>query len=196
MSNTEKEFSPIESLNLIRSMIETTRYSLKDSSHYYLMWGYAVVFGCLLQYVLKVVYHYPYHYRAWFITLLAMVIHFVFVYRDRKKESVETFIGDAYGKLWMAVGLSFFVMCMIFSRIGFQYAFPFFIMMYGIGTFVSGSLIKFKWLQWGGALCGILAIVSAYLPYDQQILMTALAIIVSYIIPGHILRFSTRKENL
>jgi hypothetical protein len=193
--DNDKEFSPLESLNLIRSMIETTRYSLKDSSHYYLMWGYTVVIGCLLQYVLKVEYHYPRHYHAWFITIVALVIHFAFVYRDRKHDKVETFISDAYGKLWMAVGLSFFVMSMIFVRIGFQYAFPFFILMYGIGTFVSGSLIKFKWLQYGGAICGVLAILCSYVSYDNQILLTALALVISYIIPGHLLRLSTPKQN-
>jgi hypothetical protein len=194
MNTTEKDFSPMESLYIIRSMIETTRFSLKDSSHYYLMWGYTVVIGCILQYVLKVVYEYPRHYQAWYITIGALVVHFIFVYHDRKKQTVETFISNAYGKLWMAIGLSFFVMCIIFSKIGFQYSYPFFIMMYGIGTFVSGSLIRFKWLQFGGAACGILAIVCVFLPYDQQILLTAAALIISYIIPGHLLRSATPKQ--
>jgi hypothetical protein len=196
MEKSEKEFSPQESLRLIQSMIETTKSSISDSSHYFLLWGWAVFMGCVLQYILLAVVNYPHHYYAWFITPLALILHSFFIVRDRKRERVKTFINDANNYLWTAIGLSFFVMSFIFSKIGWQYCFPFYILIYGIGTFVSGNLIRFKPLVIGGIVNLVLAIIAAYLPYNAQILMTAFAILVSYIIPGHMLRIYYRKTNL
>lgn len=197
MSNQQSEFGAAESLDLIRRMIETTKASIKDSSHYFLLWGWATMIGCIVQYVLMNVVHYKHHYYAWFITPVALIIHFVFIAKDRKTEKVETYISQANGYLWMAIGFSFLVLAFIFSRIGWQYSFPFYILFYGLGTSVSGALLQFKPMVLGGASCFVFAAVAAYIPYDLQILLTAFAILVSYIIPGCLLRLRHRhtKQN-
>jgi hypothetical protein len=195
MQKSEKEFSPQESLQLIQSMIETTKSSISDSSHYFLLWGWATMLGCLGQYILLMA-GYPKHYYAWFITLVAVVVHVFFILRDRKKEKVKTFINEANGYLWSAIGFSFMVLAFVFSRIGWQYCFPIYILLYGLGTYVSGGLIKFKPLQIGGLLNFLIAAITVYLPYNNQMLMCALAILTSYIIPGHLLRIHYRKTHL
>ena len=195
MHTEVKDFNPEESLALIRSMIETTKASIKDSSHYFLLWGWATIIGCIVQFVLKNVVHYKHHYYAWSVTIVALVIHFVFISRDRKTDQVKTYIGQANSYLWIAIGFSFFVLAFIFSRIGWQYSFPFYILFYGLGTSVSGALLQFKPMVLGGASCFVFAAVAAYIPYDLQILLTALAILVSYIIPGHLLRLRHRHAN-
>jgi hypothetical protein len=195
MNDNDKDFSPKQSLQLIQSMIETTRHSIKDSSHFFLLWGWAVMLGCVLQYVLMVVFRYPHHYYAWFITPVALLIHIVFVIRQGKRQRVKTFVGEASAYLWISIGCSFMVLSFIFARIGWQYCFPFYILFYGVGTFVSGSLIQFKPLVIGGVCCFVFAAIAAYISYDHQMLLTALAILVSYIIPGHLLRNHFRKHN-
>lgn len=189
----ENDFSPKESLKLIRSMIETTKHSMSDQSHFFLLWGWAVMTGCLLQYYLKVILNYPYHFYAWFITPVALVVHFYFVIRDHKREKVKTFINDANKYLWSAIGFSFLVLSFIFSKMGWQNCYPFYILFYGIGTYVSGSLIKFRPLIIGGIVCFPLAAIAAYFSFDAQIILLALAILISYIIPGHLLRMQYIK---
>ena len=195
MKTADKDFDPEESLAIIRTMIEATKASIKDSSHYFLLWGWATMIGCIIQYVLMNIVHYKHHYYAWFITLVALVIHFVFIIRDSKTESVKTYISQANSYLWMAIGFSFMVLAFIFSRIGWQYSFPFYILFYGLGTSVSGALLQFKPMVLGGASCFVFAAVAAYIPYDLQILLTAFAILVSYIIPGYLLRLRHRQVN-
>lgn len=195
MKTADKDFDPEESLAIIRTMIEATKASIKDSSHYFLLWGWATMIGCIIQYVLLNIVHYKHHYYAWFITLVALVIHFMFIIRDSKTESVKTYISQANSYLWMAIGFSFMVLAFIFSRIGWQYSFPFYILFYGLGTSVSGALLQFKPMVLGGASCFVFAAVAAYIPYDLQILLTAFAILVSYIIPGYLLRLRHRQVN-
>jgi hypothetical protein len=56
-----------------------------------------------------------------------------------------------------------------------------------LGTFISGKLLKFTPLVVGGIINWILACIAGYLHYDYQMLLTAVAILTSYIIPGHLL---------
>ena len=87
------------------------------------------------------------------------------------------------------MGITFFIVSMILTKIGWgSTVFPFFMVLYGLGTFVSGSVIQFKPLIIGGIISWVLAVIAVYLQYDYQILMGALAILFSYIIPGHLLR--------
>lgn len=190
----ENDFSPKESLKLIQSMIETTKHSIGDKSHFFLLWGWAVMIGCLLQYYLKVILDYPNHFYAWFITPVALVVHFYFVSRDHKTEQVKTFINDANKYLWTAIGFSFLILSLIFIKMGWQYCYPFYILLYGIGTYVSGSLIQFRPLIIGGIVCFPLAAITAYFSFDAQIILLALAILISYIIPGHLLRMQQYRK--
>ena len=196
MDSPDTDFSPQESLQLIRSMIETTRNSMSDSSHYYLLWGWATMIGCLIQYFLLVVINYEHHYYAWFVTPVALLLHFIFIYKDHKKEKVKTFINDATGYLWMIIGFSYFALSFVFAKIGWQYCFPFYIMLYAIGTYISGSLINFKPMAYGGAACLVLVVITPYLRYEEQILSAAFAILISYIIPGHLLRNHYHKKAI
>ncbi len=195
MQVNEKELSPQESLKLITEMIETTKNSISDRSHYFLLWGWAVVIGCLTQYYLKVILNYPQHYYAWLVTPVAIALHFIFVYHDRKKDRVRTFINEANAFLWTSIGFSFLALGFVFAKIGWQYCYPFYILLYGVGTYISGRLIKFKPMIIGGVLCFVLVIICVYLPYNSQMLITAFAIIISYIIPGYLLRNQYKKQK-
>ncbi len=190
----QEEFSPQESLRLIQSMIEKTKEGIGDRSFYFLMWGWLTVTACLLQYFLLVVIQYPYHYRAWLLILVGVIASIIYSIRQKKKEAVRTYVNDSVAALWMGVGISFLPLSFVLSRVGWEYAFPFYILLYGIGTFSSGGILKFKPLQWGGIACFGLAIAAVYVSYQNQILLTAAAIIASYLIPGYLLKYKFQKK--
>jgi hypothetical protein len=195
MNDDEKDIKPEDSFRLITSMIESAKHSIGDQSHFYLLWGWAVMIGCLLQYYLKAVAEYPHHYYAWFVTPVATIVHFYFLAKQERKEVVKTFVGDATKYLWLAICMAFVVLSFIFTKIGWQYCYPFYILFYGFGTFVSGSLLKFKPFIVGGICSIVIAAVTPFLAYDFQILMMAISILISYIIPGHLLRAHYRKKK-
>ncbi|MEO6583675.1 MAG: hypothetical protein ABIO05_05085, partial [Ferruginibacter sp.] len=151
-------------------------------------WGWGAFAACIAQFILKVMYQYPHHYLVWLVTFVCGFITIIIGSRQRKKEKVNTYVGESMRYVWSGLGITFFVISVIFFKIGYQYCFPFFIMLYGLGTFVSGQFLKYKPLILGGLIAFGLAIITAWLPYDYQLLATALALLVSYIIPGHLLR--------
>ncbi len=193
--STSETFSPDESLRLIRNMIDKTRRDVSDNSIYFLIWGWGAFIGCVGQFVLKAVLHNPYHYLVWLITFVCAGISIVVGIRQKRKEKAITYIGESMSYVWSGLGIAFSVLSIIFLKIGWQYCFPFFTLMYGLGTFVSGKFLKYKPLIIGGIIGFILAAFCAWLIYDYQILCAAVALLVSYIIPGHMLRARYKSEN-
>ena len=191
----EDNFSPQQSLQVIQSMIEKTRANLSENSIYFLLWGW-VTFGAILgQFFLKVVIGSQHHYLVWFITLPTAVITMVYSLRRHGRNSIKTYAGESMGFLWTGVGISFFVLCFIITTSdgGWATAWPYFILMYGLGTFVSGKILQFTPLIIGGIINWLLAIGSAFVHFDYQLLLAATAILISYIIPGHLLRSQKNK---
>jgi uncharacterized membrane protein YhaH (DUF805 family) len=109
--------------------------------------------------------------------------------KEERAQKANTYIGDSMKYLWMGMGISFFVLGMILSRMtSHNSIFPHFMLLYGLGTFVSGKILQFKPLIYGGLAAWAMAIASVYFKYDYQILFGAAAILVSYIIPAYMLR--------
>jgi hypothetical protein len=195
MRPNDKQLSPQESLQLITSMIESTKESISDKSHFFLLWGWATMVGCLLQYYLFAIVHYRHHYLAWLVTPVALLLHVIFIFKYERNERVKTFINEANRYVWMIIGSAYLALAFVFVKIGWQYCFPFYILLYGIGTFISGSLLKFRPMRLGGAACLVLVAVAPHLDFPSQILLSAFAILISYIIPGHLLRNQYRRNT-
>jgi hypothetical protein len=185
----QDNFSPQDSLRVIQSMIDRTRNNLSENRFYFLLWGWATFLGILTQFLLKVWFHYKHHYFVWFITIPVVIINIVYSSRHRSRHQVKTYVGESMGYLWMGIGISFFVLSMIISRLpgSWLHAWPFFILFYGMGTFISGKFLQFRPLVIGGIFNWVLALACLFVPYDYQMLLAALAILTSYIIPGHLL---------
>jgi hypothetical protein len=191
----EKEnFSPQESLALIQSMIVKARRDMSDNSQYFLLWGWITFIACTGQFILKNIIHYEKHYLVWWLVIPATIISVYMGVKERKKREASTYIGDSMKYLWMGMGMSFFVLSMILSKMGWDTnIFPFFILLYGLGTFISGKLLQFKPLVFGGLAAWALGITSVYFNYDFQMLFAAAAILISYIIPAYMLRSKNKS---
>jgi hypothetical protein len=189
----EEIFSPQESLQLIQSMIAKTRKNMSDNSKHFLLWGWITFICCTGQFILKNLMNYENHYLVWLLILPAAAISAYFGIKDGKKKEATTYIGDSMKYLWMGMGISYFVLSMILSRMGWNTnIFPFFILLYGLGTFISGKFLQFRPLVFGGLTAWVLAVISTFFNYDYQMLFGAAAILVSYIIPAYLLRNKNR----
>lgn len=191
-----KDFSPEESLRLIQSMITKTKDSVAVDSFYFLFWGWLVFTCCVVEYVLMVCFQYPNHSFVWWTMPIGGVISGIYSARQAKQKKSMTYIEEALSYLWIAIGMAFFVM--VFINVisdAWKTAFTYYILMYALGTFVSGRLIRFKPLVIGGLINFILAAVSIKFNFANQLLIGALALLISYIIPGHLLRIrhNTKK---
>lgn len=189
----EENFSPQQSLQLIQSMIDKTKANISYNRIYFLVWGWLSFVGITGQFLLKVVFRYRHHYLIWLITFAGVAFSILYTTKNRGRGKARTYIGEAMGYLWSGMAVSFFVLSFIITflqveKTGWLYCYPFFILLYGLGTFVSGRILQFRPLVVGGVFNWMLACTAVFFSFDYQMLFAAAAILTSYIIPGHLLQ--------
>lgn len=190
-----KEFSPADSLKLITSMIQQTKESVVDNSFYFLFWGWLSFVACVGQFVLASVFKYPHAYYVWFLMPLGGIITGIYQYKHERKVQVRTVLSDSISHLWSGIGLLFIAIFFINMKIGWDYAFVQYVLLYATGTFITGRLMKFPPLVWGGLSNFVIAFFAADYNMVYQSLFAGIALLFSYIIPGHILRAQFKKRN-
>lgn len=193
----EEQLSPEQSLALIRSMISKTKQDMSDDSIYFLIWGWITFIGCAGQFVLKNLLQYEKHYQVWWLVLAGVFFTIWYGRKTDRTKKARTYVAESMKYLWLGMGISFFVLSVILTRIGWgSPVFPFFIMLYGLGTFISGQFLQFRPLILGGILAWLLAIGAVFASYDYQMLFGAAAILISYIIPAYLLRRRNQSLNI
>lgn len=195
-SDDNKEFSAKESLQLITSMINKTKNAVAVDSFYFLFWGWLVFICCVLQYLL-IELDYSKSYYVWFAMPLGGVISAVYSIKVSRAARTKTFLDEALSYLWIALAIGFFVLVYIQIMVvgSWTNAFSYFILLYAIGTFTTGQLLRFKPLIIGGVINFALAMACVHFTYKYQLLFGAAAIFASYVIPGHLLRNMYRKKS-
>jgi len=191
----ERPLSPQQSLKLIENMISKTREDISRQSPYFLLWGWGTLIGCVGQFVLKVLMDYERHYLVWLITIPELVLTFYLISRQRKRTQIRTYIAENMRTLWLAVGICFLILSLLFIKVGWLNCFPFFMLLYGLGSFVSGKILRFNAFIVGGIISWLLAAIAIWFDFDYQAIFAAAAILFGYIIPGHLFRNMREKEK-
>lgn len=182
-----------ESLRIISEMMETAKAEVRDNGFLYLLWGWLTFTASLAHYAM--LFFYPEEsYWPWLILMPSGgVITAVYLIQVSKRSRIKTKIGDFLGAVWTAFSVALLLLLLFMSELGYNNTYPIIIILYGIGTFLSGKLLSFKPLIIGGVFCWIIAGVSLYTEPSYRILLLALSLLISYIIPGHILKSARAK---
>jgi len=69
------------------------------------------------------------------------------------------------------------------------------LVLYGMPTFLSGIILKFRPLIWGGIGCWLLSLVSMFIPFEFYMLLLGAGVIIAWIIPGYLLQSKYKKQN-
>ncbi len=179
-----------DSMKIIREMIATSKGNLKENSFFYLLWGWLVLVASLSHYFLIRI-NFEYAYLPWPILMtiggIASVVQGI---RLGKRSSVTTIIDKAMMYLWWGflVVLLIILAMTSYNKIHWTSTYPLIIAMYGLGTFVSGGILKFKPLVIGGIACWVISIVAFFVAPINVLLLTALSIVISYLVPGYMLK--------
>ena len=107
-----------------------------------------------------------------------------------------TYTEDINRYVWIVFGICEILLVfilMLFKK--YEVINPVVIVLYGMPIFLSGIILKFKPLIFGGIGCWIIAAISPFIDIEFQLLLTAGAIICGWIIPGYLLREKFKKEN-
>ncbi len=188
----EKNITEQESLVIIQQMMNKTKEQLFDNSNLFLLWGFAAFICTVTQYIL-IKTNIQNSEAVWIAMPIIAVIHIYIVIKQRSKIKVQTYNGNAISALWTAIGFAF--ISIVFFASQKINILPTIILLYAIGTFVTGKIIDFKPLVIGGSISFLLSIAIAFIKDENQLLIMAAAILISYIIPGFLLKKEYKNQQ-
>lgn len=196
MNENEKIMTEAESLSIISGMINRAKNRFSETGTLYLLWGWVILVCSITQFVAIQYFNYQKSYQVWFLTWLVVIYQFIYLAKRKKREKVKTYTDEIIGFVWFTFMICIFIMMFILGK---QKAYesinPLILVLYGMPTFLSGVILKFKPLIIGGICCWLLAIGSPLVMYQYQLLLLACAVIAAWIIPGYLLRAKFKKEN-
>jgi hypothetical protein len=191
---SEKVLDPAESLRIISDAILRTRENIKQNSYPFLLWGWLVASASFLFYVLGHLLSFRYYFLPFPVFAAFGILSTILYYRKRIMPATQTYLQFFLSRLWMILGLSFFLTVFVSIQLHLV-PFTYTLIIAGIGTLVSGLTMKFTPLIWGGILFFFASIVCVFIPDEFKVLVHGFAIIAGYIIPGYLLRASTSQTN-
>jgi FtsH-binding integral membrane protein len=183
MENTQAH----QQMNLINEMIESTRQGIRENGFQYLLWGWLVFIASIGEYAL-IQMDYSYPFVTWFLMPLGGIISWVASRREDKQAGhVRTWVDRMMKYIWIAFGVCLFIVLASMQMLQIS-TIPMVLMVYGVGTFISGGALAYRPLIFGGITCWILSVCAFFVTVPQQMLLLALAVLVAYIVPGHLLK--------
>jgi hypothetical protein len=135
----------------------------------------------------------PNNFIGWLILMpLAGIITWVYAKKQNKEKRVKTYIDELMGFVLIAFLVSLFITLFFQAKLQLN-TYPVVMLIYGVWLFVSGGALKFKPMIYGGVINWIFAVGSFFLMFKMQLLALAGAVLLGYIIPGHMLKMRHRK---
>jgi hypothetical protein len=187
MENEEKVMSGEESLKIITDMINKTKINIRQSSFHLLFWGWLIFICSLSEYLLFRFTDFANPWYIWFFVIPGAFVSLIYGYVTGRKSQFHTYADMLYMWTWMGFMIASIVLFIIISdRI--ESIPPYVLTLTGMPTFLSGFIIKFKPLIWGGLSFWLLALIAYFAGPSVAPLAVPVAMLTGYLIPGYLLK--------
>lgn len=192
----ERNITEKESLHLIQQMIQVAKEEHRENGDGWLIWGWLLFLASISSAILAYVEIRGYIAWIWSgILVIGLVIYLVFHVLTRRDERVKTYVQELLDR----IGAGFFISLFAIVAAGFilnsSYSFGYYYILYAFWMFIHGSAIRFRPLIIG-AYVNWLAAIAIFLLHDlaQIMAVSAIAVLIGYLIPGYMLRAEYRKK--
>lgn len=191
-----QDFSREDSLRVIAQMIEQVKQKPRAIDAFNtLLWGYLVLSCALLHWFILHTRYAPQGSWVWLLILVGWVVAIVVNRRFSQQQRATTYVDQLIRYLWQGFGISMGLVLLGLKPDGVHFL-PTVMVFYGLAMYVQGGLLRFPPYRWGafaGWACGGIAY---FLNPTDQLLLLALAVLGSYLVPGHVLLYQTRHQHV
>lgn len=203
MDATNKESNIIDenqSLTVIKEMIAVSRIKLRQDGILFIVWGWVLFYVSFSGYLtrsLVMTFQMNRIISRLGIILAAAAALFTIYYLIKQRKKVQTYIGVSLRYVWISFFLSTVLVNLIqmnvLHSINFQLQHPLFMVLMAFAVTVIGGILRHRLIIIGGVVFGALALTASYLGLKEQLLLEAVAWVIAFIVPGHIL-FAKRNK--
>ena len=153
MHPDELSMTETESMQLITSMINKAKNRFNETGFLYLLWGWVLLYGFLIQFVAMYFFDIQNAYYVWYLTWMVLIFQTFFLRKKRKQINVRTYTDDINKFVWIVFGICSILLVFILIQLRkYEAINPVILVMYGMPTFLSGIILQFKPLVIG-AIC-------------------------------------------
>lgn len=193
-------FDESQSLQVIREMIRVSQKKLKNDGILFILWGWLMTLHyvglySIGKFVLTFQLHKIFSYVIGLLPLVGIIFSIYYIYKQHKK--VQTYIGISLRYVWISVFVCLSFTNMIIYNlnhaINFELQHPIFMVFIAFATVITGGILRYRLIIFGGIFFGILAYACSYFKLQEQMLFEAAAWLIAFIVPGHIM-YSQRKS--
>ncbi|MET0463196.1 MAG: hypothetical protein ABW007_08575 [Chitinophagaceae bacterium] len=218
----DKKISEQESLLLIQEMIGKAKSHFHESGSSSILWG-AVIGTCGLVSYFQEEFNFSIGFDIWILTLVAILPGIWINIRASKRRSVKTYTQSATDVVWNVFGISIVCLVLYGNIVpsASQHLFSsdniellqrntltgeiknyrpsalslssIFLIIYAFPTLATGWITGFKPMTIGAIICYAFFVVSLFTPFKYDMLLSGLAGIGNWLIPGLILNSRYRK---
>lgn len=200
MEQKTNQMTPNESLGVITEMINNLREDYRNNAYYFILWGWITTLASVTHYFVLLFLRRNEMYSIMGISSLVLWITFcgaAFIIQhihQTKHEQKNSSLYERFIKaLWLAAGLNIAALTAICFKLEI-YPPVLILPIIGMATLIIGIIIRFKPLIAGGFIFIASAIIIAFWLYEYNLIVTAVAIILGYLVPGYMLKKS-KSEN-
>jgi FtsH-binding integral membrane protein len=212
----ESAMTETESLRLIEEMIRKAKNSYLETGAGPILWG-SVIAVCGLVTFLQLQFQFRLPFDIWLLSMLAVIPQVWMVMKEKKRKKAKGYHDPLMDAVWISFGVAIFLLVFInasiFSKMGpvmkhyaeltgekpvytfSHFSTAYFLLLYGIPTIITGVCQRFRAMLWGGIICWICCVASIFTPLATDMLLTALAAVCAWLIPGCLLNRAYHRNK-
>jgi hypothetical protein len=180
-----------ESLRIIDEMVQKARFNFSQGSFYFIYWGVLLIVASLGEYVLRSIEST----MPWMLWPIVGIVGGVgsWIYGMRRHSGASRLHLDrVYSAIWMAFFITLLplLLALVAHRIDPN---GYVLIVAGMPTFLTGMVLQFKVLKWGGVALWLMGLIAIFIAPEQSSLCYATGILLGYVIPGFVMR--SRHHN-
>ena len=198
MDKDEDAITHEQSFGIIEQMIAAAKNEHREKGDGWLVWGWLLFISSLASAVcITMGYN---NFVGWIWAAMAVTgvtLGFALSFKKKKKDLVVTYVQDLLIKLGAGFFISLFVMIAASYLTQSYYAFGYYYILYAFWMFIHGSAIHFRPLIFG-AFINWAAALAIFLTKDNFLsvmIISSVAILAGYLIPGYMLRNQFKKTH-
>ena len=190
----ENQLSGEESLKLINEMIGKAKQSYVTKGIASMVWGVLIVICSLLTWA-QVQYKFYLGFDVWLLVFIALIPQLYFSVKEKKQKNFIAHDETTMRYVWTTFGICIFILTFYGTKFGGNNSTSLFMMLYGIPTFITGGVFKFKPMILGGLICWGLSVGSMFTPLATDMLFMAACGLFAWLLPGIILWNKYQKQR-
>lgn len=177
-------------------MIAQAKKDYEHKSFFFLLWGWLLLLTGVGHFVLSKAGYGMEANWLWFIQgIIGGIISALYSARNNSRTgNVDSHMNQIIAYMWIGFGITLFFVIFGTVQAGIN-PIPFVLLVTGLPTFLSGRILKFAPLTWGGICFWIFGMVSLYAPIEYTTLIFSAAILAGYLIPGYALRQNEKRRS-